>query len=367
MQRFTIYTRWITMLAICLIIGGCSISSDDPNNNDNSINTVQPVDPNGQQPAPPATDFDPKTITQIQFSERIAEEGVVYPDEEIQLNIEASSNSDTPSFTLPAEDVQYETSQPDWLSIAATGTLLVSEDAPIGESAELIAHYGEFSTSTQVTVKYSLEETLLPASTSGIPVVTNPDNPAVIVNKQRSLPDDYEPSDLVEPNVPFSFDEWDEKRQLRQVAAEALESLFAQAEEDDITLRAVSGYRSYARQNYLFNMYIETQGEEHARRFSAVPGTSEHQTGLTMDVSAPSVGYALDQSFGDTKEGIWLAENAHKHGFIIRYPQEKEDLTGYAYEPWHIRYVGKSIATEVYEQDIILEQYFGEAVPVTND
>ena len=87
------------------------------------------------------------------------------------------------------------------------------------------------------------------------------------------------------------------------------------------------------------------------------PGQSEHQSGLAADVSSPSVNYALTESFGKTDEGIWLAQNAHKFGFIIRFPDGKESITGYLYEPWHIRYVGESVATEIYAKDLTLEEY----------
>ncbi|MGM1047186.1 M15 family metallopeptidase [Paenibacillus uliginis] len=196
---------------------------------------------------------------------------------------------------------------------------------------------------------------------NGKQVVTNENSVTVIVNKERSLPDGYEPSDLVEPNVPFSFDEPHEKRNMRKEAAEALEKLFAAADAEGIELRAVSGYRSFARQKSVYESHVATKGEEEASRISAVPGTSEHQTGLTIDVSSPSAGNALEQSFGQTKEGIWLAENAPEYGFIIRYPEGQEGITGYVYEPWHIRYVGEDLAPDIAESGLTLEEYFDEA------
>lgn len=192
-------------------------------------------------------------------------------------------------------------------------------------------------------------------------VVTNPDAITVIVNKERSLPDGYEPTDLVEPDVPFSFDEPHEKRHLRQEAADALEELFAAAEEDNIELRAVSGYRSYDRQVAVFNSSVERNGEEYALRVSAQPGKSEHQTGLSIDVSSPSVGNVLEEILGDTKEGKWLAEHAPEFGFIIRYLEGREETTGYVYEPWHIRYVGKELAPDIAASGLTLEEYFDEA------
>jgi len=195
----------------------------------------------------------------------------------------------------------------------------------------------------------------------GKEVVTNPEAMTVIVNKQRSLPDGYEPSDLVEPNVPFSFDGPHEKRHLRKEAAEALEKLFAGAEEDGIELRAVSGYRSYKRQKSIYENNVRTKGEEYASRVSAVPGTSEHQTGLTIDVSSPSVNNELEEKFGDSAEGKWLAEHAPEYGFVIRYLKDREDITGYVYEPWHIRYIGVDLAQDVAKSGLTLEEYFDEA------
>ena len=92
-----------------------------------------------------------------------------------------------------------------------------------------------------------------------------------------------------------------------------------------------------------------------------MPGSSEHQTGLTIDVSAQSVSYRLDQSFGDTKEGKWLAKHCHEYGFIIRYPEGKTHITGYDYEPWHLRYVGVDTAKEITGSGLTLEEYLGEA------
>ncbi|MFB8376998.1 M15 family metallopeptidase [Paenibacillus taichungensis] len=192
-------------------------------------------------------------------------------------------------------------------------------------------------------------------------VVTNSEAMTVIVNKQRSLPEGYEPDDLVEPNVPFSFDGPHEKRHMRKEAAEALEKLFAGAKADDIELRAVSGYRSYQRQVSIYNNNVKTKGKEYTDRVSSVPGHSEHQTGLAIDVSSPSVGNAIEEVFGTSKEGQWLAEHAAEYGFIIRYPKGEEAITGYVYEPWHIRYVGTDLAPDVVKSGLTLEEYFDEA------
>lgn len=190
-----------------------------------------------------------------------------------------------------------------------------------------------------------------------IAVVTNPASVHVLVNKERNLPSDYVPDDLVVPDVPFSFSGDSPKKQMRKEAAEALEKLVAAARQDDITLKAVSGYRSYNTQKALFDSYAEKDGIEAANRYSAHPGQSEHQTGLTMDISGASVNYALTTELGKTKEGIWLAEHAADYGFIIRYPEGKEHITGYMYEPWHIRYIGVDAAKAVVESGLTLEEY----------
>ncbi|KAB3536043.1 M15 family metallopeptidase [Alkaliphilus pronyensis] len=189
--------------------------------------------------------------------------------------------------------------------------------------------------------------------------VEDPEDILVLVNKERQLPSDYVPSDLVIPNVSFSFSEDLPKKYMRKVAAEALEELFDEAEKDAIELFAVSGYRSYSRQKSIFEANVRRKGEKEANKTSAFPGQSEHQTGLAMDVSSRSVALRLTEELGNVKEGIWLKENAHRFGFIIRYPKGKETTTGYTYEPWHLRYVGKEEAEAIYSSDITLEEYLG--------
>ncbi|CAM4053677.1 D-alanyl-D-alanine carboxypeptidase family protein [Mesobacillus thioparans] len=190
-------------------------------------------------------------------------------------------------------------------------------------------------------------------------VIQNPQNTLALVNKIFGLPGNYIPGDLVRPNVLFSFgDAKLEKSLMRKEAAEAMEKMFAGARNDGIELAAVSGYRSYGRQETLFKAEVNKVGEEKALEAVARPGSSEHQTGLTMDISSKNNSFNLNEQFGSTKEGVWLAHNAHKYGFILRYPKGKEELTGYMYEPWHFRYVGIKAATEIYENDWTLEEYF---------
>jgi len=194
---------------------------------------------------------------------------------------------------------------------------------------------------------------------NGKQVIQNPLNILALVNKMFALPESYNPTDLVKPNVSFSFgDQTIEKSLMRQDAAAALEKMFAEAKASGIELFAVSGYRSYDRQRILFDAEVKKSGEEKAAQVVAVPGNSEHQSGLAMDISAKSANLGLTESFGETTEGKWLAANAHKYGFILRYPKGKEAITGYQYEPWHFRYVGVDASQTIFEKNITLEEYF---------
>lgn len=186
----------------------------------------------------------------------------------------------------------------------------------------------------------------------------NPSSITVYVNKEYALPKDYKPDDLVIPNIHFNILTYDERTMLRSAAAKAIEKLFAAAEKDDCHLAGVSGYRSYARQFKIFTNNIATQGKAHTLQYSAVPGTSEHQTGLSMDVSTKSLDYKLSEEFADSAEGKWLADNAYKYGFVIRYPKDKAKITGYAYEPWHIRYVGRGLSYYLYNNNLTLDEYY---------
>lgn len=193
-------------------------------------------------------------------------------------------------------------------------------------------------------------------------VITNPDNIVALVNKEYVLPEDYIPEDLVRPDLKFSFGDEDvEKSYLRKEAAKALEEMFAEAEKENIFLFAVSGYRSYQRQADVFQASVATQGEEHAFKYVAQPGMSEHQSGLAIDISAHSVNFELEETLEDTVEGKWMKENAHLFGYVLRYPKEKVDITKYEYEPWHFRYVGKEIAETIYKNDWTLEEFFENA------
>lgn len=157
----------------------------------------------------------------------------------------------------------------------------------------------------------------------------------LLVNKKYHLPANYNPG-------------------VNSEAYDALKRLQSDGMKEGYYLPLLSGFRSYETQKYLFNSYVKKDGVEKASTYSARPGQSEHQTGLAFDVGE------ISDCFGNTSAGIWLSENAHKYGFIIRYLKGKEEITGYKYEPWHIRYIG-SAAEEIYNRGITLEEYLGVA------
>ncbi len=156
----------------------------------------------------------------------------------------------------------------------------------------------------------------------------------LIVNKQYSLPSNYDPGTNAE-------------------AQEAFNKMKQAAQAQGISLKIVSGYRSYQTQQAIYQRNVQIYGEEVANSFSAKPGQSEHQTGLAFDVNSTR------WNFKDTVEAKWLADNCDEYGFIIRYPENKQEKTGYVYEPWHVRYVGKDLAKQIKESGLCLEEYLG--------
>lgn len=189
-------------------------------------------------------------------------------------------------------------------------------------------------------------------------IIENPEKIDVLVNKKRNLPYDYVPEDLVTLDEVPTVLENPEVNQLRNAAYEALKDLFKAAkEESGYELYARSGYRSYNTQTSLYSSYVESYGRAAADKYSAKQGQSEHQTGLSIDITCEALNFKLDDTFGETEEGKWVAENAHRFGYIIRYPKGQEDITGYMYEPWHIRYLGTELAGKVFESGLTLEEY----------
>lgn len=190
--------------------------------------------------------------------------------------------------------------------------------------------------------------------------IDQPGSPWWVVNKKRPLPTGYVPPDLTVPDVRLRLAPTAEQMQISGLIVPALTEMFKAAEQDGIQLVFGSGYRSEALQRQFYNSYVAQDGQEAADRYSARPGTSEHQTGLTFDATAADGSCHLEICFAQTAEGKWLLANAHTYGFIVRYPEGKEDITGYQYEPWHLRYVGRELAAELRRTGIqTLEEFFG--------
>lgn len=166
----------------------------------------------------------------------------------------------------------------------------------------------------------------------------------VLVNKYHSL-EDYTPIDLKSLR-------YDSKYELREIAADAFEELVSNAKLENVFIRPYSAYRSYEYQKDLYKKYVNRDGKDAADTYSARPGHSEHQTGLAVDVW--SVGFT-EITKNDAK---WLQENSYKYGFIVRYTKEKENITGYIEEPWHLRYLGIDIASNVYKSGLAYDEYY---------
>ena len=194
------------------------------------------------------------------------------------------------------------------------------------------------------------------------------DNYTILVNRTHPLAQSYKPDDMVTVKYVVSgVGVKGETDQLRKVAAEAFEKMVEAAEEQGIKIKMRTGFRSYEYQrDRLYDPEVKNKGQAEADKVTARPGHSEHQTGLALDVGGDSQNYALSYEFGDTKEGKWVAEHCYEFGFIIRYVdgtrKEPGKLTGYVFEPWHIRYVGEEVAAEMYQLGggkLTYEEYLG--------
>jgi len=187
--------------------------------------------------------------------------------------------------------------------------------------------------------------------------IDDPDSIWVVVDKLRPLnPTDYGPADLVDVPVPFA-----NPPKLRQEASDAVVALFAAfTAETGLALQSQSAYRSFDSQTRVYNNDVGNLGQAGADLSTARPGTSEHQTGLTIDISAQPGQCSLDACFAQTPHGQWLAANAWRFGFLLRYPADKIPVTGYEFEPWHFRYIGIDLSTEMHNTGVTtLEEFFG--------
>ncbi|GGM46387.1 cell wall-binding repeat-containing protein [Microbacterium saperdae] len=184
--------------------------------------------------------------------------------------------------------------------------------------------------------------------------LNNPHSAQVVVNKKRPLnPRTHVPTGLYKPKIPNV-----NGQPVKWETGQQLEKMSAAAKGAGYSLYLLSGYRSYSLQQTVYTGYVNRNGRAYADKYSARPGHSEHQTGMAVDIYAS--GYCEGECFGGTAPGRWLRANAHKYGFILRYDQGMQHITGYAYEPWHFRYVGIPVATDMRTKGIkTLEQYYG--------
>ena len=372
----------VILLVFCLVFCGCTQDGKGVNDKENT----HPVYASGEN-----MDESEEISTGASEETKETEEADVSSDTENNASEEAdnAAENETPSEAdspvIKTEEIVTETEEPKAEETVSEGEVTIQE-APA--PPPYVAVDGISLTTYDVTLSIGYQTmpyvTMSPANATnkgeiwtssdtsvatvdhignikGVSVgnctvtVTSTDNPAVfaavnvnvipdtectyidgilIANKTYPLPKDYAPG-------------WD------PVASEALNVMFAAAKEEGLSLWVCSGYRSYIDQKIIYNGYVARDGKEAADRYSARPGLSELQTGLAFDINNTY------SSFADTAEGKWLAENCYKYGFIIRYPKDKEHITGYMYEPWHVRYLGTEKAKEVYDSGLCLEEFLG--------
>lgn len=181
-------------------------------------------------------------------------------------------------------------------------------------------------------------------------IVENPDDVTVLVNKLHEIPKGWKPDDLE--------DVIDCHQQLRHEANEAYTKFYQAARAKGIAIYTISGYREPETQQLYWDNSVKVFGEEHAIQYNAYPRRSEHELGLSVDISYTTEGDRLSEKVADSALGKFIESDAYKYGFILRYPQDKVRITGYSYEPWHIRYVGVDLATKLHNENITLEEYY---------
>ncbi|GAA3282765.1 D-alanyl-D-alanine carboxypeptidase family protein [Paenarthrobacter aurescens] len=194
--------------------------------------------------------------------------------------------------------------------------------------------------------------------------LTDPTSPWVVVNKHRPLaPQDFVPADLVQPGVRLAVS--GEAALLNSTTAAAAEKMFGAAASEGVIMTLASGYRSYSTQVATYGGYVASTGQAAADRASARPGHSEHQTGWSFDIGDGAGACSFQPCFAEQPAAVWAKANAHKFGFVVRYPWMFHDTTGYFYESWHLRFIGVEAATDMATRGIAtLEEYFGlEAAP----
>lgn len=182
----------------------------------------------------------------------------------------------------------------------------------------------------------------------------------ILVNKQNGLSPNYKPDDLTKVNE-YAPGRDESTRYMRKEASDSINLMLEDVKALGLDIVITTAFRSYNLQKIIFeNNVLKSGSIEEANKTSAKPGESEHQTGLAADLSSSKINYELNTSFGELDEGKWISQNAWQYGFILRYQEDKVEITGYNYEPWHIRYVGKEFAKYIYENKLTLEEFISE-------
>ncbi len=359
--------RIVSIIVCCFLLSGCgnieegaivtsgdqftpiSISEDNPPPN---IPEISDTDTTSRS--------EPVSVQESEIGTSL--ETAAETEEETQSTTESSSQTELPVIEEPETEAEIDV--PKWTEAEASGELYVNTNNIYSrisaiQGSEKVTQY-KLNDKVTVTAKtdtdyYKLSDgTFIHADYLSKDKIDNGDYSALtskgfvikridgityvdgimIANKTYSLPEGYDPG-------------------IRKEAADALAEMQEAAAAEGISLFVVSGYRSYQTQKTVYAGWADRDGEEQADTYSSRAGHSDHQTGYTFDLNS------LEQSFAYTKEGIWLAEHCDEFGFIIRYPEGKEMYTGYVYEPWHVRFVGKEKAEILTESGLSIEEYYG--------
>lgn len=225
---------------------------------------------------------------------------------------------------------------------------LASDKGFVEDNVDIYLKHIEEKETIRELIEYINSKAYLPPYENEEKADTDKYGYLVLVNKYYKLAEDYKPDDLVEVESNYG------RGFLRKEAYEAYKKMQNDAEKEGLSMYITSPYRSYDTQYKLYNYYLSIDSQEVVDTYSARPGNSEHQLGLAVDILSPGYDFG---NFYQTKEAEWLKENAYKYGFIFRYPEDKVDITGYKFEPWHYRYVGE-IAKDVYDSGLTYDEYF---------
>ena len=339
--------RLISILVVCLLISSTLlIACVDKENEQEAIpesKEVEIVEENDIEDEVPVENDEETVVAAPEESVAVPEEKPEEKLEEIPEEKPIAEYIAVESFSLSFNSVTLSVGDKRMPIVRVTPSNATNKGESWISSDESVAKVDRLGNITAIaegtcTVTVTSTDNNDVYSTVNVTVVPQPDltyiDGILVVNKTYPLPNTYAPGWETEATAPL----WE---------------MISAAKAEGIHLWMTSGYRSYYDQEYIYNGYVARDGQAEADTYSARPGHSEHQTGLAYDLND------LASNFGETPEGKWVAENCHKYGFIVRYPKEKEAITGYIYEPWHIRYLGVEKATEVYESGLCLEEFLG--------